>query len=88
MKHVKHSGILTPSPSRAHNKGTNTMDDFYKTERTFGYAAVLGPRVLIGSMVAGSYELITPKAGGLLFGAWMAAFFISVVWFAHKTSAR
>ena len=64
------------------------MDDFNKTTRTFGYAAVLGTLVLIGSMVAGSYELITPKVGGLLFGAWMASFFVSVVWLANKTSAR
>lgn len=64
------------------------MEDFYKTERTFGYAAILGTLVLIGTMVALSYELIGPDIGGLLFGAWMASFFVSVVWLANKTSAR
>lgn len=64
------------------------MQDPIKTLRTLIYGLLLSIPSAIALAVAESHGLISPTFNAIIVGVWLTLFFASVIWVAHKTSAR
>ena len=64
------------------------MQDPIKTLRTLIYGLLLSIPSAIALAVAESHDLVSPTFSAIVVGVWLTLFFCSVIWVAHKTSAR